>query len=141
MDAYRLSAFAHLVFAVVLVGQALFWFIMSVALRQRFDTAETERYLRIVNGARWPHVVVPYNLRIPLFLMSWLVMGVLVATGLLLLAFRDAPQNVLWWTKMALLTATVVVQGILSQKPTASVIRLNIILVLAIIAVAGWAIR
>ena len=141
MDAYRLSAFAHLFFAIVLVGQALFWFIMSVALRQRFNTAETERYLNIVNGARWPHVIVPYNLRIPLFLMSWLVIGLLVATGFLLLYFRDAPQNLLWWTKMGLLTATVVVQGVLSQKPTAFVIRLNIVLVLAIIAVAGWAIR
>jgi hypothetical protein len=141
MDTYKLSVFAHLVLAIVLVGQALFWFIMSVALRQRFDKVETERYLAIVNGARWPHVVVPYNLRIPLSLMSWLVIGLLVATGFLLLVFRAAPENVLWWTKIGLLTAIVVVQVNLSQKPTAAVIRLNMILTLAIIVVAGWAIR
>jgi hypothetical protein len=141
MDTYRLSVLTHLVLAIVLVGQALFWFIMSVALRQRFDKVETERYLAIVNGARWPHVVVPYNLRIPLSLMSWLVIGLLVATGFLLLVFRAAPENMLWWIKIGLLTAIVVVQVNLSQGPTAAVIRLNMILTLAIIVVAGWAIR
>jgi hypothetical protein len=141
MDAYRLGALGHLLFAIVLVGQALFWFIMSVALRQRFDPAETERYLDIVNGARWPHVIVPYHFRIPLFLMSWLVMGLLVTSGALLLTFRDAPANALWWTKMMLLTAAVFVQWLLSRKPTASVIRANFVLVLAILVVAGLAIR
>lgn len=141
MDAYRWSNFVHLVFAIVLTGQALFWFIMLVALRQRFDAAETERYLGIVNRARWPHVAVPYELRIPLSLMSWLVLVVLAATGSVILALDGVPQNALWWTKLCLFAAILVVQALLSRRPAAVAIRLNIALVLAIVLVSAWAIR
>lgn len=141
MDAYRWSTFLHLVFAIVLTGQALFWFIMLVALRQRLDAAETDRYLGIVNHARWPHVAVPYELRIPLSLMSWLVLVVLAATGSVILALSGAPQNALWWTKLGLFAAILIAQALLSRRPAASVIRLNFGLVLAIILVSAWAIR
>ena len=103
MDLYRLLSFAHLLFAVVLVGLALFWFIMLVALRQRFDTAETKRLLQVVNGARWPHVVVPYSLRLALPWVTWAVLAVLVASGVAILSFRGISMGAWWWAKMNLL--------------------------------------
>jgi hypothetical protein len=141
MDTYRLSAIAHIVFAVVLVGQALFWFIMLAALRQRFAAADVDRYFGVLSGARWPHVAVPYRLRIPLAGMQWLVIALTVGTGFLLLSFRDAPENLVWWVKMMLLTASVIVQMRLTLGPSAALIRLNMGLVLAIVVMAGWAIR
>lgn len=141
MDSYRLTVLLHIVLGVVLTGQALYWFIMLTALRQKFSAADAGHQLAIVSRARWPHVVVPWKLRIPLSLMSWLTIALVVATGLLLLEFRPAPQRPAWWVKMGLLAAVAVVQLLLSRKPNAMAIRLNMALVLALMITSALAVR
>jgi len=141
MDAYRLGVFVHIVLGIVLVGQALYWFIMLVALRQKFSVADVARHLDVAGAARWPHVVVPWKLRIPLNLLAWLIIALVVASGFLLLQFRPAPERLAWWVKMGLLAAVVPVQLLLSWRPTAAAIRLNMVLVLGIMIVSAWAIR
>src|SRR5215510_6211719 len=102
MDGYRLSAFLHIVTAVLLVGLALFWAIMLWSLRQRFPAPETQRLLEVLKTARWPHVAVPYALRVRLPWMPWLVLAVLLVTGLICLQTRTVAHGALWWTKLAL---------------------------------------
>ncbi len=141
MDLYRLLSFAHLLFAVVLVGLALFWFIMLVALRQRFDTAETKRLLQVVNGARWPHVVVPYSLRLALPWVTWAVLAVLVASGVAILSFRGISMGAWWWAKMTLLALILLFQLVVTRRPSEPLIRLNLLLVLGAIVASGLVLR
>lgn len=141
MDAYRASVFLHVFFGVVLTGLALFWTIMLVALSRKFAPAQVAERLSVVKGARWPHVVVPYSLRLPLPLMSWLTIAVLIATGVFALSYRAGALEGLWWVKLGLLGAVVIVQALLTRRPSPSLIRINLALVLAIVVLSGWVIR
>ena len=78
------TAYLHLVLSVFLVGYVLYWAIMVVALRRSCDPAETLRLLAVASHARWPHVVVPWALRLPLPFMGWGFLLILLATGALL---------------------------------------------------------
>src|ERR1041384_5054841 len=118
MDPYRLSVFAHLFFAIVLVGLALFWFIMLVALRQKFDETETARLLQVANGARWPHVVVPWKMRLPLPWMTWLIFAVLIISGLCVIHWSAMPTRALWYVKLAVFAILIVMQIVLTRRPT-----------------------
>lgn len=141
MDPYRISVFVHLLFAIVLVGLALFWFIMLVALRQKLDAAETQRQLQVVNSARWPHVAVPYRLRLPLPLMTWVMLIVLALTGYAIVRMNGWPAGPLWTTKVALFGIVVVLQALLTRKPTPVLIRANLLFVLALVVVSALMIR
>lgn len=141
MDAYRLVVLAHIFVGIVLVGLSLYWFIMLAALRQKFSASETAGYLDVAAAARWPHVAVPWKLRIPLRFMGWFVIALAVGTGVALLQFRPAPERLAWWLKLGLLGATIVAQLWLTLRPTALAIRLNMALVLGILFAASWAIR
>jgi hypothetical protein len=142
MDAYRVFVYAHVVCSILLTGLALFWFIMLVALRQRFDKAETANLLQTVNHARWPHVAIPYAWRLPLPWVTWAIVGVLAASGIAILQFRaGAPPGQLWWVKMGLLAAVVIIQLLVTRRPNPKLIGLNFILVLAMMLVSGWMIR
>jgi hypothetical protein len=142
MDAYRTLVYVHVICSVLLTGQALFWFIMRLALRQRFGPAETADLLQTVNRARWPHVAVPLAWRLPLPWVTWLTVGVLAASGLAIVQFRGGPPpGTLWWLKMSLLAAVVVIQLLVSRRPVPKLIGINFALVLAIMLVSGWMIR
>ena len=141
MDLIRAGAFVHIVFSIVLTGLALYWLIMESALRRRHPAAEAGRLLGVAMRARWPHVVVPQGLRIPLPWMSWLAIAVLAATGAAAVALRGAPVESLWWIKLALFVALIVVQVPLTRTPTAMLVRANFALVVATILVSAWAIR
>lgn len=141
MDSYRLSVFAHLVFAVVLTGLALFWSIMLMSLRRSHEPPESQRLLGIVNAARWPHVAVPYAWRLPLPWVTWATIAMLVATGVIGLSYRGTPDSVHWWIKMALFTGIALVQALVTRTPSASLIRINFALVITTVIVSGWAIR
>ena len=43
----------------------------GVSLRRDFAPPETLRLLGIVHRSRWPHVLVPWRLRLPLPFMGW----------------------------------------------------------------------
>ncbi len=141
MDAYRASIYIHVFFSVVLTGLALFWTIMAVALGRNFGPEQVAERLLIVKGARWPHVAVPYAWRVPLPWMSWITIAVLVATGAFSFTFRAGGLDGLWWTKLTLLGAIVVVQALLTSRPSPALIHANLALVLAIVVVSGWVIR
>lgn len=141
MDVYRLSVFAHILFSVVFTGLALYWMIMLVSLRRRFETGETARLLGIAHQARWPHVAVPYKWRVPLPWMTTLVMVVLWLTGIVNSKLRGMPEGALWWTKMGLFLALIGLQVALTRRPYPVAIRTNLALVLATLVVSGWIIR
>ena len=86
MGLYQFAAFAHLVGAVLLVGYLLFWAIMGLALGRRFAPDEVRRYLGVVGSARWPHVVVPWRLRLPWPMVGWAMLAFMILSGALLLA-------------------------------------------------------
>lgn len=141
MDLYRASVFVHLLGAVGLVGMALFWFIMSAALRQRFDRRETDRLLLIVNAARWPHVGVPYRRRAPLPLVTWAILGLLLITGVVVGVAHGFPENALWWSKIGLLALIAAVQTALIRRPSPGLIRLNFASVLLVVAFSALMVR
>jgi hypothetical protein len=141
MDLYRLNVLIHIVFAILLMGLALFWFIMHTALGRRFAAAESTRLLGIAHGARWPHVVIPYAMRLPLPWVTWAVFLVLCVTGILSLAIRGTPAGALWVTKLALVVAIGIIQILMTRRLRPALIRIYFALVLATIPVAGLVLR
>jgi hypothetical protein len=129
------AAYLHLVFAMFLVGYVLYWAIMVVSLGRDLAPPETERLLGIANRSRWPHVLVPWRLRLPLPLMGWGFLAMLVITGLVLMAsYALGPLLVL---KVALVLLFALVQAALTRRPGRALIMVNFALALAIVVVSG----
>jgi hypothetical protein len=129
------AAYLHLVFTMFLVGYVLYWAIMVVSLGRDLAAPETERLLGIANRSRWPHVLVPWRLRLPLPLMGWGFLAVLVITGLVLMAsYALGPLLAL---KVALVLLFALVQAPLTRRPGRALIMVNFALALAIVVVSG----
>ena len=141
MDLIRTSVFLHIVFSILLTGLALYWVIMSSALARGREATEAARLLDAAHRARWPHVVVPPSLRIPLPWMTWLVIAALAATGIGSIVLRGAPANGLWWIKLALVAAVIAIQIPLTLRPHPFLCRIQFALVLATILVSAWTLR
>jgi hypothetical protein len=141
MDAYRLIVYVHIVLAIVLMGMGLFWLVMLVALRQRFGNAEADQWLGETRGARWPHVVVPRALRLPLPWVSWLLVVALLASGLLVAMLRGLPEGPLWTLKLVLFVAIAGIQIPMSRTSASLAIRVGFWLTLAAIVVSALAVR
>jgi len=141
MDLYRLTAYAHLVLAILAMGMALFWLIMLVALRQKFPQDEADRWLEAANRARWPHVVVPWRLRLPLPWVSWAILAALAATGILIARVHGVPSGTAWVLKQVLVVAMIAVQIPMSRRPTAAFIHAAFWISLATIVVSGLSLR
>ena len=142
MDAYRLTVWAHLFFSIVLMGLALFWLVMDVSLRRRFDAAAADGWLKTLKLARWPHVVVPWALRLPLPWLTWAIIAVLVVTGIAsgkLIA--RVPDGSLWAAKIALFAALLCTQAWLTWRPSRGIIRVNFVVVLLTIVASVVAVR
>jgi hypothetical protein len=135
--------FAHLFLGVLLAGQALYWLTMLAALRQRFEPTETARLLQIVRSARWPHVAVPYRLRLPLPWVMLLTLLTLILSGVAIVALRGGvpPTSVPWGLKWVLVLAVTVVLTMLASRPRPVVIRLGFVLVLATVVTSAVIIR
>jgi len=130
-----LAAYLHLVFTMLLVGYALYWAIMVVSLGRDLAPPETERLLAIANGSRWPHVLVPWRLRLPLPFVGWGFLAVLAISGLVLTAtYRPGPILVL---KLALLVVFALIQVRLTRRPAPALIMINFVLVLGIVVLSG----
>jgi hypothetical protein len=141
MDSYRLSVWLHILFGIVLSGQALFWTIMHVALHAKFDATEARQWLMQAKGARWPHVVVPYALRLPLPLVAWATFAVLVVSGVLLVSMTREPAGLFWSIKLGLVAGLVLVQIVLTWRPVAWAVFANMLLTLATMIVSAWLVR
>jgi hypothetical protein len=141
MDPYRLTVYLHLVCAVLLMGMALFWLIMLVALKQKFGAASAAEWLVEANRARWPHVIVPRRFRLPLPWISWGLIAVLVLTGTAALHLQGAPPGVAWKAKLGLVAGIIVVQALMSRRPVAWTIQAGFWITLAAIVASGLGIR
>lgn len=141
MDLYRIAAYAHLVLAILVMGMALFWLIMLVALRQKFPQGEADRWLETANRARWPHVVVPWRLRLPLPWVSWAILAALAVSGFLIAGVHGVPSGTAWVFKQALVLGVIVVQILMSRRPRAALIHAGFWITLATIVVSGLSLR
>jgi hypothetical protein len=141
VDTYRLTVYAHLVLAVVLMGMALFWLIMRLALREKFGADGAGRWLELAREARWPHVGLPYRLRLPLPWVSWALLFGLVLTGLLLVRVHGAPGGMFWNAKAALTLALAIALGLLGRRVAPGAVQAVFWLTLATIVVSGWVLR
>jgi len=139
MTGSLVTAYIHLVLTVFLVGYVLYWAIMAVALRRTCDPDETLRLLAVANRARWPHVVVPWALRLPLPFMAWAFLLILLATGVALLSGHDWSPVLL--LKLALVAALAGVQVILTRRPVPTLIFVSFGLALVIVILSGFLTR
>jgi hypothetical protein len=142
VDAYRLTVWVHLFLAVLVVGLALFWFIMDVSLRRRFDVAQANGWLKVVRGARWPHVAVPYALRLPLPLLTFAILGIMIATGILTAHLGGrVTEGTAWSAKYALAGALLFTQAWLAWQPSRGIIRINLAVALLTLVASVVAVR
>jgi hypothetical protein len=131
------AAFLHLVVTVLLVGYALYWAVMVVSLRRTFDAVETDRLLEIANRARWPHVVVPWRLRLPLPFMAWGFLAVLLLTGVVL----SHAISAILALKLVLVALFAAIHLALTRRPTPALIFVNFALALVIVVLSGLLVR
>jgi hypothetical protein len=142
MDLQRALTALHILLGIVLTGQALFWFVMNVSLRRDFDEARTVELLRTTQSARWPHVAVPWKLRLPLPWVGWLTLLLLAVTGAYLIHVRGAaPTGTAWHLKMSAFAALLVVQAMLQRHPLKLFANLGLLLALLAMASAALSIR
>ena len=130
-----LAAYLHLVFTMFLIGYVLYWAIMVVSLRRDLAPAESARLLETANRSRWPHVLVPWRLRLPLPFMSWGFLAVLAVTGLVLMAGYGL--GTLLALKLALVVIFALIQVGLTRRPVPALIMANFVLALGIVVVSG----
>jgi hypothetical protein len=133
------AAYLHLVFTMFLIGYVLYWTVMVISLRRDFTPAETERLLGIASRGRWPHVVVPWRIRLPLRFMGWGFLAILVISGVSLMAKYGL--GAILALKMALVVIFAVVQVGLTRRPARALIMVNFVLALGIVILSGLLIR
>jgi hypothetical protein len=145
MGWYQVDAYLHLLLSVFLTGYTLFWMVMAVALRQRFDQPQTAQYLEVVGRARWPHVLVPWRLRLPLPTVGWIFLALLVVTGGLagLAAGSAAVSRMapVLLVKLVLVLLLILAHLRLAQRPRPSFCYAGLALTLAIVAVSTTLLR
>jgi hypothetical protein len=140
MDLLRAGALAHIVLSILLMGFALFWFFMDVALRKRHGAERGQELLRALVAVRWPPGGLPAALRIPLPWLGLLVIAALVVTGLPGALARGA-SGALWTAKLALFAAVLVIQFLMTRGMRPSLVRANFVLTAAVIVISSWTIR
>lgn len=141
MDTYRLSVFVHLFFSLLLVGLALFWVIMGIALSRRFAPGEATRLLGVAQASRWPHVGVPYQWRLPLPWITWAVIAGAWISGFVSAMAIGRPLWTEWWLKWALLAVVTVLQLLMTLRIRPELFRVQLAALLVTIAVSAWLAR
>ena len=142
MNVYWVSVYLHLVSVILVVGLALFWTVMVLSLQQvDLDKVETARLLQLLNRSRWPHVVVPKAVRLPLPLIGWALISVVALTGAVAVYEHGAPWNLAWFLKMLLFVVLVVIQAFLTPHSSRPLIYLSLVLVLGMVVTSGLMLR
>jgi hypothetical protein len=137
---YRFGAFVHLVGAVLLIGYLLFWAIMGLALGRRFAPDEVRRYLGIVASARWPHVVVPWHLRLPWPMVGWAMLAAMILTGALLLV-GPAGFDAVMLAKLLVVALLVGLHHVLAKRATPTIAYAGLGLGLLVVALSAHLLR
>ena len=133
------AAYVHLVLTVFLVGYVLYWAVMVTALRRSCEPGETLRLLAVASHARWPHVVLPWAMRVPLPFMGWAFLLLLLASGFALAS--DHGWSPLLMVKLVLVAAFAIIQLVLTRRPLPALIFANFALPLVIVVLSGWLAR
>lgn len=141
MGLYQFGAFVHLVGAVLLVGYLLFWAIMAFALGRRFAPGEVARYLDIVAAARWPHVIVPWRLRLPWPMVGWTMLAVMILTGGLLLLVGPVGLGGLMPVKLAAVLVLLALHHLLARRPRPPIAYAGLGVGLLIVALSAHLLR
>lgn len=141
MDMYRLSVLAHLFFSILLIGLALFWVIMRIALGRRFEPAEATRLLAVAQASRWPHVAVPYKWRLPLPWLTWAVIAGAWISGILIAKSTGHLPWMEWWPKWTLVIVVTVMQARMTLRVRPGLFHAQLAALLATIAVSAWLAR
>ena len=139
----------HLVAAVLLMGNALFWVVMTIgAARSSSQPEDAARLLGLINSGRWPHVIVPRPLRLPFPALAWIFLVVLAVSGIFLVQSRETVGAVLrepilqdrfaelMRVKLALVGLLLVGQVQLTVEPRRWLAFVNGALALAIVSVS-----
>jgi hypothetical protein len=129
------TAYIHLVAGVLLAGYALFWAMLALSLARDSDAAKIERLLGIALAARWPHVVVPWALRLPLPLVGWTFLVATALTGVVLLA--GIPFSGMLLGKLLLFAILLGSQLLLTLRPTSTRAYVNLAVVVLIVAASA----
>ena len=141
MDTYRFSVFAHLFFSILLIGLALFWFIMRIAINRRFAAGDATRLLAVAQASRWPHVAVPYKWRLPLPWLTWAVIAGTWISGILIMNATGRSTWSEWWPKWALVIIVTVMQALMTFRTRPGLFNIQLGALLATIAVSAWLAR
>jgi hypothetical protein len=128
-------AYIHLVAGVLLTGYALFWAMLALSLARSSASTEVDPLLAVTAGARWPHVGLPWALRLPLPLLGWGFLMVTAVPGVLLLTGASFSGMLLG--KLLLFVILLVSQLMLTLRPTAARAYANLALVVLIVAASA----
>jgi hypothetical protein len=128
-------AYIHVVAGVLLAGYALFWAMLALSLARDSDAPRMEGLLRLALAARWPHVVVPLALRLPLPLVGWTFLVATALTGVLLLAGVSFSGMLLG--KLLLFAILLGSQLLLTLRPTSTRAYVNLAVVVLIVAASA----
>ena len=89
MNLSFIAIYAHLVAAVLLVGYCLFWALVTAATWREYSGTTAEQLLQAARGAAWPLPGLP--LKLPL--IGWLVLALVVASGVFVIVSGQASQS------------------------------------------------
>lgn len=129
----------HLVAAVVLTGLALYWTILRLALPRFAAGTDMMALLQAAHAARWPHVAVPWSLRMPLPWLGLLITLFLAASGLLL--GGAAADSGLWRAKLACVALLALIQLAFLRRIADWILFAQLPLVLLITLLSALALR
>ena len=122
----------HLLLGVLVTGICLFWAIMGRVLGRTEPAPEATRLLGVVAAARWPHLLVPWEMRLPLWLLGISLVVLAAGTGLLL----GSPGNLVSGIKAVLVILLLVVFRFLGRAPTPALGIGSLLLALTIMAIS-----
>ena len=134
MSLYLVVAWLHLVLGVAVTGMALWWAIMGRALSLAHPADEAQRLLELAGSARWPHVGLPHEARLPLGLVGILILFLYVLTGMAQTILAGATSTTGSMIKAVLVIALLIVFRFLSRRPTPALGYAALVLALALIA-------
>jgi hypothetical protein len=132
MTGYLLAVYTHIVVAIFLMGYMLFWTIIVGSLAQRYEAPEATRLLRLIQQSSWPPKGLPASYRIKFSGLGWIALLVLIATGMIILAYREISWQAVFskdfllssfgerlGLKCLFVTALLIGQLLLSYRPAA----------------------
>lgn len=137
MSLHLVVSWLHLVLGVGVAGMALFWAIMGRSLTLAHAPDEAQRLLEIAGSARWPHVGLPEEARLPLGLVGLLILVLYALTGLMQALLSGAGSTLGSGIKAVLVIALLGVFRFLFRRPTPLMGYVALVLALALVADAA----